>query len=133
MIRLTRLPLAAGAIALALCGFTASDIALGTVRPAAAQSAPAPAGPAGAAGGRQRFAKMLMGLDLSDDQKNKIRSIMVDARAKSKALTDIQAKRDTMRAAFTQIETVLTPAQRTKLHAERDALKAQRASEAGHS
>jgi Spy/CpxP family protein refolding chaperone len=133
MINLTRLPLAAAAIAIALTAFTASDIALGTVSPAAAQSAPDQGGPAGAAGGRQRFAKMLMGLDLSDDQKNHIRSIMADARTKSKALTDRQAKRDTMRAAFAQIETVLTPAQRTKLHAERDALKAQQAGAAGHS
>jgi Spy/CpxP family protein refolding chaperone len=133
MMPLTRLPVVAAAIALALTAFTASDIALGTISPAAAQSAPAAGGPGGAAGGRQQFAKMLMSLNLNDDQKNQIRSIMADARAKSKTLTDRQAKRDTMRAAFAQIETVLTPAQRTKLHAERDALKAQRASEAGHS
>jgi Spy/CpxP family protein refolding chaperone len=76
---------------------------------------------------------MLMSLNLNGDQKNRIRSIMADARAKAKTMTDIQAKRDTMRGAFGKIETVLTPAQRTKLHAERDAFKAQHASATTHS
>jgi Spy/CpxP family protein refolding chaperone len=124
---------AIGTVALSLAAFTAGDLAFGAVSPAAAQSAPGPQGAAGGGQGRQRFAKMLMSLDLSDDQKTRIRSIMADARAKTRTLTDVQAKRDTMRAAFTQIETVLTPAQQAKLHAERDALKAQRAGEAGHS
>ena len=46
---------------------------------------------------------------------------MADARAKSKTLTDPQAKRDTMRGAFKDIEAVLTPAQKSKLDAERAA------------
>jgi hypothetical protein len=49
---------------------------------------------------------------------------MADARAKSKTLADPQDKRKTMFGAFKNIEAVLTPAQKTKLHAERDALKA---------
>ena len=78
-----RLPLATAAIALGLSAFTASDIALGTITPAFAQTAPDQGGaPAGPAGGRRRFTKMLMSLDLSDDQKSHIRTIMSDARAK---------------------------------------------------
>ncbi len=46
---------------------------------------------------------------------------MADARTKSKTLTDPQEKRKTMFGAFKNIEAVLTPAQKTKLHAERAA------------
>jgi Spy/CpxP family protein refolding chaperone len=114
---------AVAAVAFALTAFTAGDLALGRIAPAAAQAAPG-GGAQGYAKGRQQFAKMLMTLNLSDGQKNQIRQIMADSRAKSKALTDPQAKRDMMRGAFKNIEAVLTPAQKTKLHAERDALKA---------
>jgi Spy/CpxP family protein refolding chaperone len=127
MIRFFPALTAAAAVALALSAFTAGDLALGRVAPAAAQAAPGPGGPGGGQGyakGRQQFAKMLMSLNLSDGQKNQIRSIMADARAKSEALTDPQAKRQTMGAAFKNIEAVLTPAQKDKLHAERAALKA---------
>jgi len=125
---------AVATVALSVAGFTARDIALGSVPAVSAQAAPGQGAPGGPGGrGNQRFAKMLMSLNLSDDQKNRIRSIMADARAKAKTMTDIQAKRDTMRGAFSQIETVLTPAQRTKLHAERDAFKAQHASDSSHS
>jgi Spy/CpxP family protein refolding chaperone len=115
---------AAAAVALAVTAFTAGDLALGRIAPAAAQAAPGPGGGQSAQGfakGRQRFAKMLMSLNLSDGQKNQIRSIMADARAKSKALTDPQAKRESMRGAFKNIEAVLTPAQKIKLHAEQQA------------
>jgi Spy/CpxP family protein refolding chaperone len=125
---------AVATVALSVAGFTARDIALGNVPAVWAQATPGQGAPGGPGGrGNQRFAKMLMSLNLSDDQKNQIRSIMAAARAKAKTLTDIQAKRDTMRGAFSQIETVLTPAQRTKLHAERDAFKAQHASDTTHS
>jgi Spy/CpxP family protein refolding chaperone len=122
---------AVATVALSVAGFTARDIALGSVAPVSAQAAPGQGAPGGR--GNQRFAKMLMSLNLNGDQKNRIRSIMADARAKAKTMTDIQAKRDTMRGAFGKIETVLTPAQRTKLHAERDAFKAQHASATTHS
>jgi Spy/CpxP family protein refolding chaperone len=115
---------AAAAVALTLSVFTVGDLALGRITPAAAQAAPGPGGAQGYAKGRQRFAKMLLSLNLSDGQKTQIRSIMADARAKSKALTDPQEKRKTMSGAFKNIEAVLTPAQKTKLHAERDAAKA---------
>jgi len=119
---------AVATVSLSLIGFTAGDIALGRVTPVAAQAAPG-----GADAGRRRFAAMLMSLNLSDAQKTQIRAMRDAAIAKNKTLTDRQAKRDNMRAFFGNIETVLTPAQRTKLHAERDALKKQHASDANHS
>jgi Spy/CpxP family protein refolding chaperone len=121
MIRLFPALTAAAAVALALTAFTAGDLALDRIAPAAAQAAPAPGGGQGYAKGRQQFAKMLMSLNLSDGQKNQIRSIMAAARSKSRTLTDPQAKRQTMSGAFKNIEAVLTPAQKTKLHAERAA------------
>ena len=128
------LSLAAAATAtLAVAGFTAADVALGTVVPAAAQSAPGPQGGPGGRNGRQRFGQMLMTLGLTDAQKSRIKSIMAASRAKNKSLTDPQAKRDNMREAFKNVEAVLTPAQKTKLHAERDAAKAQHGGTPSHS
>jgi len=121
---------AVATVAVSLIAFTAGDLALGSIAPAAAQSAPGPGGPGGPGGqngrGNQRFAKMLLSLQppLTEDQKNRIRAIMADARTKARALTDIQAKRDTMRAAFTKIRTVLTPPQQAKMKAEFDASRA---------
>jgi Spy/CpxP family protein refolding chaperone len=110
-----------------------ASIMLGTLAPAAAQSAPGAQGAPSGHHGNQAFAKMLMDLNLTDVQKDKIRTIMADARTKSQTLTDPQAKRDNYRAAFAKIETVLTPAQQKKLQSERDAYKAQHASAATHS
>lgn len=125
------------AVALALTAFTAGDLARGLVAPATAQAQPGPGGPQGGgpggAAGRERFAKMLQSLNLTDDQKNKIRAIMADARAKMKTLTDPQQKRDTMRAAFAKIPTVLTPAQAAKMKAEAEAYRSQHPSNAPHS
>jgi Spy/CpxP family protein refolding chaperone len=118
---------AVASVAVSLVAFTAGDLVVGAVAPAAAQSAPGPGGPGGPNGrGNQRFAKMLMSLQppLTEDQKNRIRAIMADARAKARSLTDIQAKRDTMRAAFTKIRTVLTPPQQAKMKAQFDAFRA---------
>ena len=113
---------AAATVAFALTAFTAGDLALGRIAPAAAQASPGPGGGSQGYGkGRQQFAKMLQTLDLSDGQKNQIRSIMEAARAKNKTLTDPQAKRQTMSGAFKNIEAVLTPAQKSKLDAERAA------------
>jgi Spy/CpxP family protein refolding chaperone len=126
---------AAATVVLSLIAFTAGDLALGTVAPAAAQAAPGPGGPGGPNGrGNQRFAKMLLSLQppLTEAQKNRIRAIMADARTKARALTDPQAKRDTMRAAFGKIRTVLTPAQQAKMKAEFGASQA-RQNSANHS
>ena len=132
MTRLIRTLTAVATVALSLAVFTAGDLAVGRVAPALAQAAPGPGAPGGAAQGRQRYGQMLMSLDLSPDQTAKIKSIMANARAKAKTLTDVQAKRDTMRGARKDIEAVLTPGQRTKLQAERDAAKAQRGGDSSH-
>jgi Spy/CpxP family protein refolding chaperone len=130
---------AAATIALSLAAFTAGDLAFGTMTPVSAQSAPGDQGGQGGPGGggkhgNQAFAKMLLSLNLSDGQKSQIRAMMTDARAKMKTLTDQQAKRDTMKAAFAKIETVLTPAQATKLKEERAAFfKAHPPSNPNHS
>jgi Spy/CpxP family protein refolding chaperone len=129
---------AVATVAVSLLAFTAGDLALGSIAPAAAQSAPGPGGPGGPGGpngrGNQRFAKMLLSLQppLTDDQKNRIRAIMADARSKARAQTDPQAKREAMRGAFDKIRTVLTPAQQAKMKAEFDAFKA-RQNSATHS
>ena len=115
--------IAAAAMVLTLSVFTVGDLALGRITPASAQAAPGPGGQGNGGKGRQQFAKMLMTLDLTDGQKTQIRSIMADARAKSKTLTDPQEKRKTMFGAFKNIEAVLTPAQKTKLDAERTAFR----------
>ena len=112
---------AAAAIVLTVSAFTVGDLALGRIAPVSAQAAPGPGDGQDYAKGRRQFAKMLLSLNLSDGQKTQIRSIMADARAKSKTLTDPQEKRNTMFGAFKNIEAVLTPAQKTKLHAERAA------------
>lgn len=124
---------AVATVALSLAGFTAGNVALGTIAPASAQADPGQGPPPGGQQRGQRFGKMLLALNLSDDQKSRIRAIMAGARAKSKSLTDRDAKRATMRAAFAQIDTVLTPPQRTKLHAQMAAARAQREGTAPHS
>jgi Spy/CpxP family protein refolding chaperone len=137
--RFVRWLTALAAVTLALTAFTAGDLARGLVAPAAAQAqpgsgAPQGGGPGGAAAGRERFAKMLQSLNLTDDQKNKIRAIMADTRAKMKTLTDPQQKRDLMRDAFgKKIPAVLTPAQAAKMKAESEAFRTQHPSNAPHS
>lgn len=136
--RFVRWLTALAAVTLALTAFTAGDLARGLIAPAAAQAqpgsgAPQGGGPGGTAG-RDRMAKMLESLNLTDDQKNKIRAIMADTRAKMKTLTDPQQKRDLMRDAFgKKIPAVLTPAQQAKMKAEFEASRAQHPSNAPHS
>jgi Spy/CpxP family protein refolding chaperone len=96
---------------------------VGLVSPALAQDQPPGAPPAGApAGGRHRMAEALMSLGLSDTQKNQIRGIMADARAKNQN-ADQDTRRANYKAAFAKIDTVLTPDQRTRLHAKLDAMR----------
>lgn len=85
----------------------------------------AQAGPNEQGGGRDRFGQVLMSLGLSDDQKAKIRSIMANARQKNQN-ADRDTRRKTMRAAFAQIENVLTPAQRDQLHQKMQAMRRNR-------
>ncbi len=83
---------------------------------APAASAQEQGGPAG--NQRGRMGKMLMSLGLSDDQKNRIREIMKQAREKNRNVTDRDQRRATMKAAFDKIHDVLTPEQRAKFDAQ---------------
>lgn len=116
--------LAAASVALSVAGFTAVDLVRGSVPAVSAQAAPDQSGRPGQRGGR-RFGQMLLSLNLSDAQKNRIRDIMADARAKNKTLADRDAIRANMRAAFAKVQTVLTPAQQAKLKREFAAARAQ--------
>jgi len=132
MNRFVRTLVAVAVVTLSLTAFTAGNLALGLVAPAAAQ-----AGPGGPQGGRgnQRFGEMLLSLKppLTSDQKNRIRAIVADARARAKSLTDIQAKRDAMKAGFAKIRTVLTPPQQAEMKAQFDKSQSGGGSSANHS
>src|SRR5476649_2205556 len=111
---------------LALAAAASLALTVGCSAPAAQTAQNAPNASGGfqgqqGAGARQQFSKMLVSLNLSDDQKTQIRSIMATARAKAKTQTDVQDKRATLRDANKSVEQVLTPPQLTKLHAERAA------------
>jgi Spy/CpxP family protein refolding chaperone len=95
--------------------------ALGTV-PAALAQDQAGTQPPGAQ--RGRMGKVLMSLNLTDAQKTQIRAIMADAHKQNESITDREQKRANMRAALAKVDTVLTPAQRTELHAKLEAMRA---------
>ncbi len=110
----------AGPFRIAAAG-AAFALSLGTLA-AVAQDQP-PAGPPG--GGRHVMAEALMSLGLSDAQKQQIRGIMADTRAKNQNV-DPETKRANYKAAFAKIDTVLTPDQRTRLHAKMDQMRKER-------
>ncbi|HYZ16508.1 MAG TPA: hypothetical protein VE591_08910 [Candidatus Acidoferrum sp.] len=107
-------------------GVTAGAAAIG-IAASAALAQQAPGAGEGAQGGqnRGRLGKVLVTLGLSDAQKTRIREIMKDARAKNQGVTDPQIRRTNMRAAFAQVEAVLTPSQRDDLHKKMQAMRAQ--------
>jgi Spy/CpxP family protein refolding chaperone len=121
--------LARAALALALvCTMAACSRQQSTTDDSSQGAAPAASGAAGAMGGQgamsqngrermHRFAAALATLNLSEDQKDKIRAIMADARAKSKGV-DQATRRANFQAALAQVDQVLTPDQRAKFHAE---------------
>jgi len=77
------------------------------------------------ANGRHRMAQALASLGLSDSQKAQIRDIMSDAR-KNSAGADPATRRANFQAAIAKIDTVLTPDQRTKLHAKLAQMRSER-------
>ncbi len=109
------------AAALLTGGGTFASIALGTVPAASAQDQPAGSPPAGAQ--RGRMAKILMSLNLSDAQKAQIRTIRDETMKANANVTDRDARRANYKAMMTKVEAVLTPAQRTELHAKMDAMR----------
>lgn len=86
----------------------------------------AQAGAAGAQRGGARFGQLLLSLNLSDDQKSQIRSIMAAARQHNQGITDPQQRRENLRNAFAKIRSVLTPEQQAKLAADTKAAQARR-------
>jgi Spy/CpxP family protein refolding chaperone len=102
---------------------TLGPLAAGTVPAAFAQDQPSPAPPSG--GGHGRMGQVLMSLNLNDSQKSQIRSIMADTRKQNENVTDRDTRRANYKAAMTKVEAVLTPAQRTALHAKMDAMRQQ--------
>ena len=104
-------------------GGTLAGVATGTVPVALAQDQPGGAPPEGARHGR--MGKILMSLNLTDAQKTQIRAIMADARKQNQNVTDRDARRANMKAAFDKVDTVLTPAQRTELHSKLAAARQQ--------
>ena len=112
----------AGAFALALAGCTGSNAGSAG---GASQDAGGTAAVGGPSGGRHRMAEALMGLGLSDAQKAQVRDIMSAARKQS-AGADQATRRANFQAAMAKIDTILTPDQRTKLHAKLDQMRNER-------
>jgi Spy/CpxP family protein refolding chaperone len=124
---LTRLagPLTAACLAVLLlatgCSGKPADVAQSSAQAQPAGTAGAP-GSAGARG-NARFGKVLQRLDLSDTQKEQIRTIMKDARTQARGTTDTGQRRAAMRAAFAKVQDVLTPAQRDAFKAKMQELR----------
>jgi hypothetical protein len=113
----------AGLVLSTLCGAmtVALGPAVGAVASAQSEStAPSPGG------GRHLMAKALMSVGLSDAQKAKIRSLVSDTRAKNHD-ADPATRRANWKNAFAKIDTVLSPDQRTRLHAKLDQMRKEQA------
>jgi Spy/CpxP family protein refolding chaperone len=82
-----------------------------------APAAHAPGGPGGASGGggAGRFAMMADFLNLDADQRAKAMGFFAAAREKAEASNDPDARRNAMREAMGQLETILRPDQKAKL------------------
>jgi len=117
-----RIAVAGTAFALSLGTLAVTGTATGLTPAAVAQDQPGAGSPAG---GRHIMGQVLMSLGLSDAQKQQIRGIMADTRAKNQNV-DPETKRANYKAAFAKIDTVLTPDQRTRLHAKMDQMRKER-------
>jgi Spy/CpxP family protein refolding chaperone len=82
---------------------------------AIAQTAPQPAAPPAAA--QRHHSHIFRGLNLSQDQKAKIKSIRQKYHAQNQSITDRTQRRESMRAQRQEIMAVLNPDQRTKYQA----------------
>ena len=123
--RRAHISLAAAGVALALalggCSGSNSASSGGGYQDAGAGSASGQS----PANGRHRMAQALASLGLSDSQKTQIRDIMSDARKNSTG-ADPATRRANFQAAIAKIDTVLTPDQRTKLHAKLAQMRSER-------
>jgi Spy/CpxP family protein refolding chaperone len=110
---------------IALIAATAAACSRGaTSNPAQPADQSGAMGQSGAPGRAHRMGKILQTLGLSDSQKTQVRSIMRKAREKSRG-ADPETRRANMKAAFAEIDTLLTPSQRTQLHAQMQAMRQQ--------
>lgn len=106
------------------CSKPATDLAQAGTQTQPAGTASGASGAPGARGAG--FGKALQSLDLSDTQKEQIRTIMRDARTQAKSTTDPDQRRTTLRAAFAKVQDVLTPAQRDAFKAKMAELRSAR-------
>jgi hypothetical protein len=116
--------LAIAGLALTVISGTAT-VALGPAHGAVA-SAQSESTPPAPGGGRHLMASALMSVGLSDAQKAKIRSLVSDTRAKNHD-ADPATRRANWKNAFAKIDTMLSPDQRTRLHAKLDQMRKEQA------
>ena len=122
--------LSVAALALALFGGagTFGTAALGIAPAAVAQDAPQPAG--GSQHG-QRMGQILLSLNLSESQKNRIRDLRSAMIKENAGVTDREQKRANFKKFQAQLDTILTPAQDKEFHAKWDAMRKQYQSQQG--
>jgi Spy/CpxP family protein refolding chaperone len=115
------------ALALAGCGSGSNSASAGSSTGSGTEPSSATGGaPVGGPGGSRRLmAQALMSVNLTDAQKAQIRDIMAAARAQSAGVDQV-TRRANYRAAMAKIDTVLTPEQRTALHAKLAELRKER-------
>lgn len=89
----------------------------------AAQPGAAGAMSQGGAARMHRFGRILKSLNLTPAQEDQIKTIMADMRAKNATAPDRATRGQNLQAAMTQVDQVLTPAQRTEFHAKIQAMR----------
>ncbi len=122
-IRFHRRPFVAALAAALIFSGSGTVVAIATKSVPAAFAQDQAGGPPPAAPHGRRMGQLLMALDLSDQQKSQIREIIGDARKQNQTVTDRDARRANMKAAYAKIDSVLTPAQRTQFHTKLDAMR----------
>jgi Spy/CpxP family protein refolding chaperone len=126
--KLTTLSVAALAFALFGGAGTLGTAALGIAPAAVAQDAQPPAGPSQRG---QRMGQILLSLNLSDGQKNRIRDLRSAMIKENAGVTDREQKRANFKKFQAQLDTILTPAQAKEFHAKWDAMRKQYQSQQG--
>jgi Spy/CpxP family protein refolding chaperone len=124
--------LSVAALAFALFGGagTVGTAALGIAPAAVAQDAQAPQ-PAGGSQRGQRMGQILLSLNLSESQKNRIRDLRSAMIKENAGVTDREQKRANFKKFQAQLDTILTPAQDKEFHAKWDAMRKQYQSQQG--
>ena len=122
------LALAATVLIAAGCSAQHSDSSTDSTGAGAGASTGAASSAANPGGGspqtRGRMGQILMSLNLTDDQKAKIKQIMAQTRKENENITDRAVKRANFRAAYQRVQEVLTPDQQTQFKAKMAAMRA---------